>query len=148
MVNEKELSLVKKLFKSIELEAQKEANCKLSIGDIFVQIDFEKGEVSIFSEQEDQLASTIIYNWVKPEYTTPSDMMIRTLNYAIRELELENFWDNDIFVQPLHISLVDKSFNVLEDLYFLDNDMVVLSEPLLKDLDKDLEDFLKNIMKS
>lgn len=143
MVNEKELSLVKKLFRSIV--ASSEYGKIISISDVFVEIALKNGEIFLYNDNYDVIGSTIIYSWAKPDYNMPSDQMIRTLNCAIKELEVEGYWDNAVFYQPLNICLVNNSHEVLEELYFLDNEMIVLSEPLLSGYDDDLDSFLKKL---
>ena len=45
-------------------------------------------------------------------------------------------------MKPLSVSLTDEDFVVIEELLFIDDDVLRLDDPLLKDLDADLDDFL------
>ena len=55
-------------------------------------------------------------------------------------------YDVPRFMKPLSVSLTDEDFVVIEELLFIDDDMLRLDDPLLKDLDADLDDFLANLL--
>lgn len=144
MVNDKELSLIKKAFRGIT--SDKENEQLYPISDIFIHISLNSGEMVLYNDAYDQMTSMVIYAWIKPDYNMPSESMILSIKYAIKELEVEEFWDGDAFCHPLNISIVDDEHNIIEELYFLDNDMVTFSEPLLSGYDDELDSFLKNLL--
>lgn len=143
MINEKEISLVKKLFRSLE---ERRGGAPRAIDDLFVYIDLSSGEVSLYDDREELLTTNTVYTWQKPDYKVPSEQMIRTLNYAVMELEVEGYWDREFFRQPLHVTLVDRDFQMIEELYYLDRDLAILSQPLLDGLDDELGDFLDKLL--
>ena len=49
-------------------------------------------------------------------------------------------------MNPLSVSLTVEDFVVIEELLFIDDDVLRLDDPLLKDLDADLDDFLANLL--
>ena len=49
-------------------------------------------------------------------------------------------------MKPFSISLTDEDFVVIEELLFIDDDMLLLDDPLLKDLDADLDNFLAKLL--
>lgn len=61
-------------------------------------------------------------------------------------LSTKNIFDVPRFMKPLSVSLTDEDFVVIEELLFIDDDMLRLDDPLLKDLDADLDDFLANLL--
>ena len=50
------------------------------------------------------------------------------------------------FLKPFSVSLTDEDFSVIEELLFLDDENLRLDDPLLKDLDADLDDFLAKLL--
>ena len=61
-------------------------------------------------------------------------------------LSTKNIFDVPRFMKPLSVSLTDEDFVVIEELLFIDDDMLRLDDPLLKDLDADLDDFLAKLL--
>ena len=49
-------------------------------------------------------------------------------------------------MKPFSVSLTDEDFVVIEELLFIDDDMLLLDDPLLKDLDADLDKFLADLL--
>ena len=61
-------------------------------------------------------------------------------------MSTKNIFDVPRFMKPLSVSLTDEDFVVIEELLFIDDDMLRLDDPLLKDLDADLDDFLAKLL--
>ena len=49
-------------------------------------------------------------------------------------------------MKPFSVSLTDEDFVVIEELLFLDDEVLRADDPLLKDLDADLDDFLTKLL--
>lgn len=145
MINEEELSLVKKLFRDIESSYNNIGFVK-QISDIFVKVSLDMGEIVLYSDLYDDIGSVIIDSWKRSNNISLSDTVLRIINCAIRELEVEEFWESNTFCTPLNISLIDDNYNVVDELYYLDDDMVVLPEPLLSGYDEELDQFLKELL--
>ena len=119
------------------------------ISDIYVQADPENGELLIYDEGENLVDKTVIFDWVNN--TEGEEVFNRrvadVLKSVLASLSAKNIFDNPRFIKPLSISLTDESFVVIEELLFLDDDMLRLDDPLLKDLDADLDKFLPVLRK-
>lgn len=118
------------------------------ISDIYVQADPESGELLIYDEGENLVDKTVIFDWVNN--TEGEEVFNRrvadVLKSVLASLSAKNVFDNPRFIKPLSISLTDESFVVIEELLFLDDDMLRLDDPLLKDLDADLDNFLDELL--
>lgn len=117
-------------------------------GDLFVQIDLETGELQIFDEEENLIEKTIIFDWVNKatEDGTVNEEIISTLRSSLASLVADNSFDNPCFTKPFSVSLTDEEFTVIEELLFLDDDHTRVDDPLLKDLDEDLDNFLEHLL--
>ena len=51
-----------------------------------------------------------------------------------------------IQVKPLSVTLTDDDFVEIEELLFVDDDMLRADDPLLKDLDTELDEFLTKLL--
>lgn len=118
------------------------------ISDIYVQADHETGELQIYDEEEALVDKTVIFDWVNN--TEEEDVFARRVSDVVRSvltgLVSKNVFDNPRFIKPLSVSLTDESFVVIEELLFLDDENLRLDDPLLKDLDADLDEFLSKLL--
>lgn len=118
------------------------------ISDIYVQADQETGELQIYDEEEALVDKTVIFDWVNN--TEEEDVFARRVSDVVRSvltgLVSKNIFDNPRFIKPLSVSLTDESFVVIEELLFLDDENLRLDDPLLKDLDADLDEFLSKLL--
>ncbi len=148
MSKEKEMQLLAKLFTNL-VEENNPLALKEKTHDLFVQVNPLNGEVRLFNEDDECLDSLQIYAWqneddeskeLKPE-------VIKTLKASILHLHTQDFWSNIIFEPPFSIELVDENFQTKEVLFFLDDDIVPITMPLLEGRKEDLEVFLKNLFR-
>ena len=118
------------------------------ISDIYVQADQETGELQIYDEEEALVDKTVIFDCVNN--TEEEDVFARRVSDVVRSvltgLVSKNVFDNPRFIKPLSVSLTDESFVVIEELLFLDDENLRLDDPLLKDLDADLDEFLSKLL--
>ena len=118
------------------------------LSDIYVQADQETGELQIYDEEEALVDKTVIFDWVNN--TEEEDVFARRVSDDVRSvltgLVSKNVFDNPRFIKPLSVSLTDESFVVIEELLFLDDENLRLDDPLLKDLDADLDEFLSKLL--
>ena len=117
------------------------------INDLFVQADAESGELQIYDENDNLLEKVVIFGWVNnsDEEDVFNKKVAAAVKASLNNLVTQKVFDNPRFMRPLSISLTDEDFVVIEELLFLDDDMLRLDGPLLKNLDADLNDFLKKL---
>lgn len=125
--------------------ASNESNC---YSDLFVQVDSDSGELQIYDEDEKLIEKTIIFDWVNNavEDEKYDDMVVSPLKSALSVLSTKQAFENACFMKPFSICLVDEDFSVIEELLFLDDENLRLDDPLLKNLDADLDDFLSELL--
>jgi hypothetical protein len=118
------------------------------INDLFVQADAESGELQIYDENDNLLEKVVIFDWVNnsDEEDVFNKKVAAAVKASLNNLVPQKVFDNPRFMRPLSISLTDEDFVVIEELLFLDDDMLRLDDPLLKNLDADLNDFLKKLL--
>lgn len=116
--------------------------------DLFVQVDSESGEVLLFDDEEHLLEKTIIFDWV--DSPDGEEDFLKKVTPVLRAvfsiLATKNIFDNPNFIKPFAVSLTNEDFLVLEELLFIDDDTLRLDDPLLKDLDAELDDFLAKLL--
>ena len=140
-------SLIEKAFTSAIRKLEKDGS-GISISDMYVQADHETGELSIFDDEEHLIHKIVIFDWVnnKDPEEQFNKRVIASLKAVLTILNTKKAFDGPRFMKPLSISLTNEDFIVIEELIFIDDDMLRLDDPLLKDLDADLKDFLDNLL--
>ena len=119
-----------------KLAANEAGNC---YSDLYVQVDAESGELLIYDEEDVLVEKTIIFDWVN----TACDASLKAV---LAVVVTKKVFDNPCFLKPFSVSLTDEDFSVIEELLFLDDENLRLDDPLLKDLDADLDDFLAKLL--
>ena len=118
------------------------------LSDLYVQVDQETGELQIYDEEEHLIEKTIIYDWVNSQEAEEQFIkrVVGILKNVLATFATKNSFDAPRFLKPFSVSLTDEDFVVVEELIFLDDDLLRLDDPLLQNLDKDLDDFLAKLL--
>lgn len=118
------------------------------ISDLYIQVDQESGELGLFDDEEHQIDKIVIFDWVNntEEETEFNQKVIAILKNVLTVMAAKESFNNPRFLKPLSVSLTDEDFVVIEELLFLDDETLRLDDPLLKDLDKDLDNFLDKLL--
>jgi hypothetical protein len=143
--NNKEHQILEKLFLSL-LDDTNPDRVQSGISDLFIRINSETGEVVLYGDDEEQqLASTVIFSWVGLS-DKPTKEMIRCLKAVISSLEGKGYWDSELFERPFSVVLVDDAFESIDELLFLDDELIKVSLPLLENLDEELNSFINQLL--
>ena len=143
--NNKEHQILEKLFLSL-LDDTNPDRVQSGISDLFIRINSETGEVVLYGDDEEQqLASTVIFSWVGLS-DKPTKEMIRWLKAVISSLEGKGYWDSELFERPFSVVLVNDAFESIDELLFLDDELIKVSLPLLENLDEELNSFINQLL--
>ncbi len=143
MSKEKEMQLISKLFTNL-LEPKNPLALQHKTHDLFVQVNPLNGEVKLFNDDDECLDSLQIYAWQSDDEELKAES-VEMLKASIKHLQTQGFWDNLLFDLPFSIELVDENFATKEVLFFLDDDIVPITQPLLEGHKEELADFLQTL---
>lgn len=140
-------SLIENAFTSAVAKLTKDESGNM-ISDLYIQADAESGELQIYDDEEKLIDKVVIFEWVNnnEEEEVFNKRVAASVKAVLTILSTKKAFDAPRFMKPLSISLTDEDFVVIEELLFVDDDMLRLDDPLLKDLDADLDDFLANLL--
>ena len=118
------------------------------LSDLYVQVDQETGELQIYDEEEHLIEKTIIYDWVNSQEAEEQFVkrVVGILKNVLATFATKNSFDAPRFLKPFSVSLTDEDFVVVEELMFLDDDLLRLEALLLQNLGKDLYGFLAKLL--
>ena len=117
----------------------------LMLTDIHLQVKPESGELLAFNDDMDELTRVVVEQWIDSPEENFYDEAAAILKPCIAHMRPEI--DKMAVLHPFSFVLIDDERETLYDLYLVDDDEMILDTELLKGLDKDLDDFLANLLK-
>ncbi|NDV65568.1 hypothetical protein [Bacteroides sp. 224] len=121
--------------------------CERSIvTDIYLQANQSAGELVIFNDEDEVLANCIIKEWIDYNGSDFFKDMERVFTSILNRMKEKCIFDKPSILQPYSFVLVDEEKETIAELLIIDDDMMLVNEELLKGLDKELDDFLKELL--
>ncbi|MDR3339435.1 MAG: hypothetical protein LBT25_04960 [Candidatus Symbiothrix sp.] len=121
-----------------DYESKNEDN---SLGDLYLYYDESENVLFIYDDMD------ILLNKVQlPDNQSFNSATFRSL---LQQPEMIALFEKDYIFKPFTISLVDKDFVVVEELFFLDDDTIKLDDvnEIWTHIEEELDDFLKDLIK-
>jgi len=117
-----------------------------SMTDIHIRVYQDTGEVMAFDDDDDEITRCIVEQWIENK---DDDFYQQITTVLRRHLEsVKNIVDNMSIFKPYSFVLEDDDKNNIAELRLCDDDTVIIDEPdLMEGLDKDLNDFLADLLK-
>lgn len=114
------------------------------VTDLYFQPSFEDGELKVFDDEDELLSSITINELVGLRGSDSMSDVVTILRRALdhNRKELEHL----SILKPFSFVLVDQDKETVAELLLVDDDLVLADEGLLKGLDKELDEFLKNLL--
>ena len=117
-----------------------------SLSDLYLYFDKENAVLIIYDDVENKLSEVNL----EKEETKDSENFEQQLRAATKSVlsrfEQNSFFEKEFIYKPFAVSMVDEDFIVSEELIFVDDNTLKLDGSLLSGLDKELDEFLKNLM--
>ena len=131
-----------------DLAEQYKASCHETVfTDIFLQPNPDTGEILIFNDDDEQLGNVTVEEWKNFSQSDFYTVVGKELKSQLLAMQEKGLFDNLCLLRPYSIVLVDDSKETVTDLLLVnDEDTLLLDEELLKGLDKELDDFLKDLL--
>lgn len=117
------------------------------VTDIHLLPKQESGELCIYNDDEEELAKVIIEEWVENESDNFTQEVELILQDILNKLKVEGLFDHLTLMKPYSIVLIDEEKETISELLLMDDDVMLFNDDLLKGLDEELDDFLKNLLK-
>jgi len=113
--------------------------------DIHLRVNQETGELVAFDDDDHEITRCIIEQWIDNK----DDNFFRDVAATLRSVIKKNATQVESLsiLKPYSFVLEDEDKETLEDLYLVDDDVVIIDEELMAGLDKELDDFFDKLMK-
>ena len=116
------------------------------VTDIHLQPNQNSGELSVFDDEDEELANTTVEEWMTYEGDDFYENVEQILTTLLCRMKDEGAFDKTTILKPFSFVLVDEEKETLADLLLMDDDTLMVNDELLKGLDKELDAFLKHLL--
>jgi len=114
--------------------------------DVHIRVIQETGELLVFDDDDKELTRCVVEQWIN---NTDDDFYDHVTTVLRQCLDKEkNLIENLSILKPYAFVLEDDDRETIAELYVVDDDTVIIDTDLMEGLDKDLDDFFHNLLKS
>lgn len=113
--------------------------------DIHLRANQETGELVAFDDDDKEITRTVIEQWINNQdenfYEKSTGVIRKCIDRKKKQIEKLSI------LKPYSFVLEDEEKENVAELFVVDDDTVIIDPELMKDLDKDLDDFLEKLLK-
>lgn len=117
-----------------------------TITDFHFHVNIENGNMDIFDDDDNTLASAHICEWKHLNQENCYDEIESVLRNKLSEMQKSGLLDNMNILKPYSCLLVDDDKETIVDLLYVDDDTYIINDDLMKDFDKEMDEFLKKLL--
>lgn len=116
------------------------------VTDIHLQPLQGSGQLSIFNDEDKELAHATIEEWATYEGDDFYEITEQALATLLGNMKQEAHFDALSILKPFSFVLVDEEKETIAELLLIDDDTLLVNDELLKGLDEELDNFLKELL--
>lgn len=142
--NEQTLQQLDRAIRKIveKFPANEEANL---MTDIHIRVTQDSGELMAFNDDDEEITRCVIEQWIE---NSDEDFYQQITPLCRQSIERQKeMVENMSILKPFSFVLEDDDKESIEELYLVDDETVIIDPDLMEGLDKDLNDFLENLLK-
>lgn len=112
--------------------------------DIHLRVNQETGELLAFDDDDNEITRCVVEQWIDNKDDNFYDEVTAALRKTIAsKREMVNQMS---ILKPYSFVLEDEERENIAELYVVDDDTVIIDKELMEGLDKDLNDFLNQLL--
>lgn len=113
--------------------------------DIHLRVSPDSGELLAFDDDDQEITRCVVEQWIDNKDDQFYDDAAEALRRVLKRLRDQI--DQLGILRPFSFVLEDEDKEHLAELYVSDGDTIIIGGELMKDLDKDLDNFFEKLMK-
>lgn len=122
--------------------AQEEASV---MTDVHLRVTQESGELMAFNDDDEELTRCIVEEWINNKDDNFYEEIVPVFRKCLEKMK--GTIENMSILKPFSFVLEDDDKESLAELYFVDDETVIIDPDLMEGLDDDLNDFLNTLLK-
>ena len=136
-LSEQSLSIIKSAIQ--KAVAKYTCNCEqTAVTDIHLQPDQTSGQLNVYNDDDEELAT-----YDGDDFLENVEPSLRSILCRMKEA---GDFEKITILKPYSFVLVDEEKETVAELLLIDDDTILVNDELLKGLDKELDDFLKELL--
>lgn len=116
------------------------------VTDLHIQANPQTGTVSLIDDDDNELGRTSVKEWVEYDGDDFEEMVTDTLTAILQEMKDAGDFVKVQIMQPYSFVYVDEDKETIAELLLMDDDTLIVTDGLLKGLDEELNEFLKDLL--
>lgn len=116
------------------------------VTDLHIQANPQTGTVSLIDDDDNELGRTSVKEWVEYDGDDFEGMVTDTLTTILQEMKDAGDFVKVQIMQPYSFVYVDEDKETIAELLLMDDDTLIVTDGLLKGLDEELNEFLKDLL--
>ena len=117
-----------------------------AVTDIHLQPDQTSGQLTIFNDDDEELANVMIEEWATYDGDDFMENVEPSLKSILCRMKEAGDFEKITILKPYSFVLVDEDKETVAELLLVDDDTILVDDELLEGLDKELDEFLKNLL--
>lgn len=114
--------------------------------DIHIRVTQDSGELMAFNDNDEEITRCVIEQWIE---NSDEDFYQQITPLCRQSIERQkSIVENMSILKPFSFVLEDDDKETIEELYLVDDETVIIDPDLMEGLDKDLNEFLENLLKN
>ncbi len=114
--------------------------------DIHIRVTQETGELMAFDDDDQEITRCVVEQWIDNKEDNFYEQITTTLRRAIEHQK--KLVDEMSILKPYSFVLENDDKENEAELYVVDDNTVIIDTELMADLDKDLDEFFKKLLKN
>jgi hypothetical protein len=115
------------------------------LSDIHLRISQESGELTAFDDDDKEITRCVVEQWIDYKGENFQQEAAAVLRSAINNQKKQV--ESMAILKPFSFVLEDDERETITELYLVDDDIVIINEELMAGMDKDLDNFLEQLLK-
>lgn len=113
--------------------------------DIHIRVTQETGELLVFNDDDNEITRCVVEQWIDNKDDDFYKEIASVLRMCLEKLK-ESIESMSI-LKPFSFVLEDEEKESVEELYIVDDEIVMINPDLMEGLEDDLDNFLENLLK-
>ena len=113
---------------------------------MYVAVNQTSGQLNIYNDDDEELANIMIEEWATYEGDDFLESVEPSLRNILCRMKDAGDFDKVTILKPYSFVLVDEEKETIAELLLVDDDTILVNDELLKGLDKELDEFLKELL--
>ncbi len=119
-----------------------------SLSDLYLDLNFDDLTLSVYDDEESLLSQGCVdsLDLFKENPDTFEQNVISVLKASVNNQSVIAELESLNLIKPFSVILVGEDFDQKTELMRLDDDLIIIEDEFFKNIDKELDDFLKDLL--